>query len=70
MPSVIKLNGMKQRIDFRDLAGRKTALFINVSDSDRSKDMLVSIFYDQMFDQLLRYGKTFDDSRLPVPVRI
>lgn len=69
-PEIVSLNNASKRIDFRDIATHRMAVFVNVSDSDRSKDVLVSLFYNQLFEQLLRFGRTCEDSRLPVPVRI
>ena len=69
-PEVVGLNRARKRICFSDIAKHRTAIFINVSDSDRSKDALVSLFYNQLFEQLLRFGRSCPDSKLPIPVRI
>ena len=48
----------------------KTAVFVVVSDTDRSLDPLVNLFFTQAMNQLCRYAdKCCEDSRLPVPVR-
>ena len=60
----------RDTLDFAELGRRKTALFLNVSDSDRSLDKLVSVFYTQAFQNLLREADSRPDSRLAVPVRI
>lgn len=53
-----------------DLIGtRKQALFIVVSDTDRSMDELVNVFYTQAMQELCRVADAREDSRLPVPVR-
>lgn len=57
-------------VDFRDLGRRKTVLFVNVSDVDRSIDKLYNIFYTQLFTALIQYADQRADSTLPVPVRI
>ena len=44
---------MGNRIDFRDLRRQKTALFVHVSDVDRSMDRLVALFYEQMLKTLV-----------------
>ena len=56
-------------IDLKSIADRKTALFIKVSDTDRSKDPAVNIFYTQLMDTLCRYADSLEDKHLPVPVR-
>lgn len=45
---------MRERIDFNDLRRQKTALFLNVSDCDRSMDRLVALCYSQMYAALIR----------------
>ena len=48
----------------------KTALFVVVSDTDRSMDALANIFFTQAMNELCRYADMHGiDSRLPVSVR-
>ena len=57
-------------IDFASIGKRKTALFVTVSDTDRSLDGLVNIFFTQAMNELCRYADMeCEDNRLPVPVR-
>lgn len=59
------------RIDFRDLGLRKTALFLTVSDMDRSHDRMVALLYAQALQQLVEYAdKECPCHALPVPVRL
>ncbi len=51
---IVSLFTMRERIDFDDLRKRKTALFLNTSDCDRSVDRLVSLCYSQMYAALIR----------------
>lgn len=48
-----RLFTMENRIRFADLRREKTALFLNVSDTDRSLDRLVALFYEQLFRELI-----------------
>lgn len=49
---------------------KKTALFVVVSDTDRSLDGLVNVFFTQAMNELCRVAdKECKDNRLPVPVR-
>ena len=48
----------------------KIALFVNISDTDRSMDAVVNIFYTQLFQSLCRYADGRPDFRLPMPVHI
>lgn len=54
---IASLFTMAERIDFDDLRKRKTALFLNTSDCDRSVDRLVSLCYSQMYAALIRDWK-------------
>ncbi len=57
-------------IDIPMLGQRKTAIFVVVSDTDRSMDRLVNIFFTQAMQELCRYADTqCRDNMLPVPVR-
>lgn len=57
-------------IDITSIGKQKTALFVVVSDTDRSLDGLVNIFFSQAMSELCRYAdKECEDYRLPVPVR-
>ena len=58
--------------DFRieDLALQRMALFVNISDTDRSMDRLANIFYGQLFHGLCREADRTPDGRLPVPVHV
>lgn len=60
---------MKNQIDMSSFLKGKTALFLSVSDSDRSHDQLVNLFYTQALQYLLREADHCIDSRLPIPVR-
>ena len=60
----------EERIDILRLAQRKTALFVTISDTDRSQDMLANLFYTQALNALCRCAdKECEDNCLPVPVR-
>ena len=55
---------------FRDIADRKTAVFVNVSDTDRSMDVLANMFFEQAMNELCIYADNeCEDNRLPIPVR-
>ncbi len=62
------LNGSD--VDFKQIARQKTAVFVTVSDTDRSMDILANIFFTQAMQALCRYADDeCADYRLPVPVR-
>lgn len=57
-------------IDLVSIGKRKTAVFVEVSDTDRSMDVLINLFFTQAMNQLCTYAdEKCKDSQLPVPVR-
>lgn len=57
-------------IDLPSIGKQKTAVFVEVSDSDRSMDMLINLFFTQAMNQLCTYAdEECENSQLPVPVR-
>lgn len=57
-------------INIKSIGDKKTALFVVVSDTDRSLDGLANIFFTQAMNELCRYAdKECKDNRLPVPTR-
>lgn len=66
----LSMCGRKKRVDFAQLGRKKTAVFLTVSDTDRSVDKLVNLFYTQALQALCRSADhDYSDHRLPVPVR-
>ncbi|MBR2045009.1 MAG: type IV secretory system conjugative DNA transfer family protein [Agathobacter sp.] len=60
----------KDEMDITGIGQRKTAVFVVVSDTDRSMDSLANLFFTQTMNQLCRYADRYcEDNRLPVPVR-
>ena len=57
-------------INIPSIGKRKTALFVEISDTDRSLDRLANLFFTQAIQELCRYAdEECEDNRLPVPVR-
>lgn len=52
-----------------DVGKNKTAVFVEISDTDRSKDLLATTFYSQAMSELCNYADSRNDSKLPVSVR-
>lgn len=57
------------RIDFSNIGEKKTAIFLSISDMDRSLDRLIDIFYTQAFQELTASADKEPNNRLQVPVR-
>ncbi len=67
-----ELNSMMKTDDVMipTIGDRKTALFVVVSDTDRSMDNLANIFFTQAMNELCRHAdKECHDEHLPIPVR-
>ena len=60
---------MKEQVNMGAFLKGKTALFLSVSDSDRSQDALINLFYTQALQYLIAAADSQPDSRLPIPVR-
>ena len=56
-------------IDFRSIGKEPTALFVIVSDTDRSMDTLINVFYTQLINELCTYADESRESKLKVPVQ-
>ena len=58
------------RVNFQSVANHKTAVFLNVSDTDAAQYNLVSLFYSQALHALSDYADRRPGNRLPIPVRL
>ena len=73
---IFEIEGVKmmltnpEKIDIRSVGCCKTALFLNISDTDRSMDKLVNVFYTQALQMLCDEAEKHEGCRLPVPGRI
>lgn len=60
----------KDEVNIRQIGCKKTAVFVIISDKDRSMDGFANLFFTQAMDELCRYA---DDrcmnGELPIPVR-
>lgn len=58
------------RVNFQSVSDHKTAVFLNVSDTDAAQYKLVNLFYTQALHVLCDYADRRPGSRLPIPVRL
>ena len=66
-----KINNMPERIDFSRFGRQKTALFLSVSDTDRSMDRPANLFWTQALQSLCLSADTeYLNHCLDVPVRL
>lgn len=59
----------KDTVRLGEIGQRPTAIFVVVSDTDRTMDPLANLFFSQAMQILCRTADARPDSRLPVPVR-
>ena len=58
-------------IDLRSIGDEKTAVFVNISDNDRSMDKVASLFFTQLLNILVRHAdEDSDNYKLSIPVDI
>ena len=63
------LYSRKEQLDFAAMGRQKTALFLTISDTDRSLDRLAALLYAQALQELCRTADKNADRRLNTPVR-
>lgn len=59
----------KDGFDFENLGKKPTVLFVEVSDTDRSMDVLSNLFFTQLINALCSYADEKCDGSLPIPVQ-
>lgn len=64
--AVERLFTLPERVDFASLRRAKTCMFVNVSDTDRSMDRLVSLLYTQAIQALCNTPEADGETFLPV----
>lgn len=64
------LFGQERSFDINSLGRKKTVLFINSSNTNRTMDNLIILFYNQALQLLNADADATKDGRLKVPVRI
>lgn len=67
---ISELYSMNRMLSFEDLGKHRTVLFLTISDTDRTRETLVNLFYTQALQELVRVADENENSRLDVPVRI
>lgn len=72
MFSVEVINRMRKlkTVDVKDIAIRKTALFITSSPVNKAQNMYVNMFYAHLFKSLFEYAESLPSGKLPIPVTV
>ncbi|MCR5836270.1 MAG: type IV secretory system conjugative DNA transfer family protein, partial [Lachnospiraceae bacterium] len=69
-PELRKMFRMKNKVDFEELASRKTVLFVTSSPVNPSLNCFINLFYGHAFKQLFEFGEEQKDGKLPIPVTV
>lgn len=69
VPEILEMTSSDD-IKIAEIGQKKTALFVVVSDTDRSLDKIANLFFTQAMNELCYYADNMcEGERLPVPVR-
>lgn len=60
---------VEDEVHIEQIGLQKTAVFVEISDTDRSKDLFANIFYSQAMNVLCNLADMQPSSSLPIPVR-
>lgn len=69
-PELRKMFRMKKKVNFEELATKKTALFVTSSPVNPSLNCFINMFYAHAFKQLFEFGEEQIDGMLPIPVHL
>lgn len=69
-PDLRKMIAMKRKVDFEQLATKKTVLFVSTSAVNPSLHCFINMFYAQAFKTLFEYAESLPSGRLPIPVHV
>lgn len=69
-PEIRKMMKTKKKVDFEELATKKTILFVTTSAVNPALHSFVNMFYAQAFKQLFEYAENRPDGVLPIPVHV
>lgn len=69
-PDLRKMMSMSRKVNFCDLASKKTVLFVTTSPVNPSLNCFVNMFYGHVFKQLFEFAENQVTGTLPVPVHV
>ncbi len=69
-PELRKMMAMKRKVNFENLAKKKTLLFVTTSPVNPTLNCFVNMFYGNVFKQLFEFAETQPDGILPIPVHV
>lgn len=69
-PELRKMMSTKKKVDFEQMATKKTILFVTTSAVNLAFHCFVNMFYAQAFKQLFEYAENRQDGVLPIQVHV
>lgn len=69
-PEIREMMEMKKKVDFEQMATKKTILFVTTSAVNPALHSFANMFYAQAFKQLFEYAESRPDGVLPIPVHV
>lgn len=69
-PELRKMIAKEKKVDFEDIATRKTVLFVSTSAVNPALNCFINIFYAQAFKTLFEYAESLPGGKLPIPVHV
>ena len=69
-PELRKMVAMQRKVDFKEIASRRTVLFVSSSAVNPALHCFINMFYAQSFKTLFEFAESRPDGKLPVPVHV
>jgi len=69
-PELRKMIAIQRQVDFRELATRRTILFVSSSAVNPALHCFINMFYAQAFKTLFEFAESMPDGKLPIPVHV
>lgn len=69
-PELTKMFRKRNKLNFHELATKKTVLFVTTSPVNTALHTVTNLFYATMFKQLFELAQTLPEGKLPIPVNV
>ena len=69
-PEVRKMIGIQKKLNFKEIATKKTVLFVVTSPVNPSLNYLVNMFYGTAFKELFEFAEAQPSGKLPIPMHM
>ena len=69
-PELRKMIRLENKVDFKEIASKKTVLFVSTSAVNPSLNCFVNMFYGQMFKELFEFAEKRPNGKLPIPMHV